>query len=134
MDDAKDEEVRQWLTKSRRDLKVASVLLAIDELLLDSVVFHCQQAAEKAFKAYLTYLGQAFRKTHDLDVLVDLCSLSEPRFNDLREMANILTPYAVEFRYPSDVLEPERSEAEEALAMAESVLSFVVRLLPDDFQ
>jgi hypothetical protein len=32
------------------------------------------------------------------------------------------------------VLEPERSEAEEALAMAESVLSFVVRLLPDDFQ
>ena len=134
MDDAKEEEVRQWLTKSRRDLRVASVLLATDELLLDSVVFHCQQAAEKAFKAYLTHLGQMFRKTHDLDVLVDLCSLSEPRFKDLRNMANTLTPYAVEFRYPSDTLEPERSEAEEDLAMADSILSFVVRFLPDDFQ
>jgi hypothetical protein len=49
----------------------------------------------------------------------------------LRTSAEVLTPYATEFRYPSDIVEPDVSEAEEALTMAESVLSFVIKLLPD---
>ena len=51
----------------------------------------------------------------------------------LRASAEVLTPYATEFRYPSDIVEPDISEAEEALTMAESVLSFVIKLLPDKF-
>jgi prevent-host-death family protein len=31
------------------------------------MVFHAQQAAEKAMKGYLSWHDQAFRKTHDLD-------------------------------------------------------------------
>ena len=84
MDSAKHEEVQQWLIKSQRDLKVAWVLFKHEESLLDSVVYHCQRSAEKSLKAYLTYQNITFRKTHDLDVLIDLCSLSErtsfPRF------------------------------------------------------
>jgi hypothetical protein len=44
-----------------------------------------------------------------------------------------LTPYATEFRYPGDVIEPERSEAEEALEMATLVLDFVIQKLPSEF-
>ncbi|MDB9535728.1 HEPN domain-containing protein [Dolichospermum planctonicum CS-1226] len=54
MDNAKFAETRQWLIKSQRDLKAAYVLLNNEESLLDAVVYHCQQAAEKALKAYLT--------------------------------------------------------------------------------
>ncbi len=133
MDSAKYEEVQQWLIKSQRDLKVAWVLFEHKESLLDFVVYHCQQSAEKSLKAYLTHQNITFRKTHDLDVLIDLCSLSEPSFQDLKDGADILTPYATEFRYPSDTIEPERYEAEEALEIANSVLNFVIKLLPDNF-
>jgi len=133
MDSAKYEEVQQWLIKSQRDLKVAWVLFDHEESLLDSVVYHCQQSAEKSLKAYLTYQNITFRKTHDLDVLIDLCSVSEHSFQDLKDGADILTPYATEFRYPSDTVEPERYEAEEALEIANSVLNFVIKLLPDNF-
>ncbi|MBD2148881.1 HEPN domain-containing protein [Pseudanabaena sp. FACHB-1277] len=133
MDSARYEEVQQWLNKSQRDLKVAWVLLNHEESLLDAVVYHCQQSAEKALKAYLTYQNVAFRKTHDLDILVDLCALSEPSFQDLKDSADSLTPYATEFRYPSDTIEPEIDEAEEALDIAGSILDFVIKVLPDNF-
>jgi hypothetical protein len=57
MDNPNDEEVQQWLIKSQRDLKVAWVLFKNKESLLDAVVYHCQQSAEKSLKAYLTYSG-----------------------------------------------------------------------------
>ena len=132
MDNPNYEEVQQWLTKSERDLKVAWVLFKNEESLLDAVVYHCQQSAEKSLKAYLTYKNTTFRKTHDLDVLIDLCCQSEASFQELKDGADILTPYATEFRYPGDVIEPERSEAEEALAIASLVLDFVVKLLPNN--
>ena len=133
MDNPKHEEVQQWLTKSQRDLKVAWVLFKNEESLLDAVVYHCQQSAEKSLKAYLTYRDTSFRKTHDLDVLIDLCSLTEPSFQDLKDWGDTLTPYATEFRYPSDTVEPERYESEEALEIASSILNFVIKLLPDNF-
>ncbi|MBE9168161.1 HEPN domain-containing protein [Pleurocapsales cyanobacterium LEGE 06147] len=128
MDSAQQEEVQQWLIKSQRDLKVAQVLLDHEESLLDAVVYHCQQAAEKALKAYLAFQNVAFRKTHDLDVLLELCSSFEPGFRSLQEAAAVLTPYATEFRYPGGAIEPERSDAEEALEMAVLVLNFVTQL------
>jgi HEPN domain-containing protein len=100
--------------------------------LLDVVVYHCQQSAEKALKAYLTYQDVVFQKTHDLDVLLNLCLPFNSRFGELREMARTLTPYAVEFRYPGSAIEPEREEA--ALGMAESVIRFVKLGLPDAAQ
>lgn len=134
MDDVKYEEVRQWLIKSQRDLKVAYVLFENEEFLLDSAVYHCQQAAEKALKAYLTYRNAVIRKTHDLDVLIELCAVSEPNFRQLESAADILTPYATEFRYPGDAMEPDRSDAEEAIKMAESVINLVIQNLPSEIE
>jgi len=131
MDEANDD-VKQWLIRSQRDLKVADVLLKSQESLLDAVVYHCQQAAEKALKAYLTYQRVSFRKTHDLGLLVELCLASESRFRSLEDVADVLTPYASEFRYPGSVIEPERGEAEEALRMAASVVKLVTEALPDE--
>ena len=102
------------------------------ESLLDAVVYHCQQSAEKSLKAYLTYQNTVFRKTDDLDILIDLCCQSEASFQNLKDAADTLTPYATEFRYPSDTIEPEKDEAEEALKMASLILDFVTGLLPDN--
>lgn len=121
-------EVEKWLTISRRDLQSAKALLK--ELLLENVVYHCQQSAEKTLKAYLVHQGIVFPKTHDLDVLLDLCSPLDPDFRNLDDAADVLTPYATEFRYPSDSLEPEEEDARQAIEMAELILTFVTQKLP----
>ncbi|WP_017300226.1 HEPN domain-containing protein [Nodosilinea nodulosa] len=128
MAEARQAEVEKWLTISRRDLQSARVLLK--ELLLENVAYHCQQSAEKALKAYLVHQGAGFPKTHDLDVLLDLCCQFDSEFRRWDDAADTLTPYATEFRYPSDTLEPEEEDARQAIEMAELILNFVIQRLP----
>jgi HEPN domain-containing protein len=66
----------------------------------DPLCFHCQQTAEKYLKALLTEVGVAFPKTHDLDLLLNLVLPQQPKMASLRRILNILTQYAVEYRYP----------------------------------
>ena len=129
MDDAHYHEIQQWLLKSRRDLEAARVLF--EHGLFDVVVYHCQQSAEKALKAYLVYQEVILQKTHNLVVLLESCLTFDMNFEILRDSAEILTPYATEFRYPCDTTQPEKYEAEEALAIASLVLDFVTKLLPN---
>ena len=131
MDDAKTVEIQQWMLKARHDIESAKLLLAGDPQILDTAVYHCQQAAEKALKAYLTSQDSPFMKVHDLTVLVKQCMDVDVSFGVLVEMAEILTPYATAFRYPGDVLEPDPIDAREALNLAEKVFDFVVEKLPD---
>ncbi len=132
MNEAKRAEVQKWLIKSQHDLGSARRLMEGDDPYLDTAVYHCQQAVEKALKAFLTYHDAEFGKTHDLTELVEVCFTIAPAFDSWRGVAAILTPYAVLFRYPSDVLEPEQSEAEDALAYAQAFLGFVFGLLPGE--
>ena len=45
-------DTRAWLLRSEEDLAAAAVLAA--PATLRSALFHCQQAAEKSLKAFLT--------------------------------------------------------------------------------
>ena len=49
------EDVRAWLAKAAADLRAGEVDLAASPPLLEDVLFHCQQAAEKALKAFLAW-------------------------------------------------------------------------------
>jgi HEPN domain-containing protein len=62
MDNAKRQEIRQWLIKSQRDIGSARRLMEGQEPYLDTAVYHCQQAAEKALKAFLMARDMAFEK------------------------------------------------------------------------
>ena len=130
MDEEKKREVQQWLIKSEHDLQAAQLLFDTQASLLDVVVYHCQQSVEKALKGYLSFQDVRFPKTHNLSVLLVSCISFNQSFSSFYEIAETLTPYATEFRYPSDVIEPEREEAEEAIAMAGTVVKFVIELIP----
>ena len=130
MVDAKVHEIRQWMVRADHDLRSAGLLFAADPPLFDTVVFHCQQAAEKALKAYLTLKDTSFQKVHILSVLVEQCMQSDPTFAELMDIADMLTPYAVAFRYPGDVLEPTMEDTREALDAAEKVVDFILARLP----
>ncbi|MFA5771177.1 MAG: HEPN domain-containing protein [Thermoplasmata archaeon] len=90
-----------------------------DEALLDEIIsskrvsdeifgFHCQQAIEKLLKAVLSELKITYRKTHDLKELLDLLVDNKIAIPINIAGLDILSPYAVEFRY--DIL-PEEKEA-----------------------
>lgn len=130
MRDAKEELTRSWLIKAKRDLLSSKELAEAIEPLLDTAAYHCQQAAEKAVKAFLLYKNIRFDKTHDINVLILQAMDIEPAFSSHVETARILTPLAVEFRYPGDYLEPEPEEFREAFEAAKCFYDFVTSLLP----
>jgi HEPN domain-containing protein len=121
-------EARRWLIKSQRDLGSACRLLEGDEPFRDTALYHCQQAAEKALKAFLAWHEVEFPRTHDLTELVALCVTLEPAFESRRDPAAELTPYAVQYRYPGELLDPEEGEAEKAVEQARDLVDFVAGL------
>lgn len=71
-DEVKRDLMRQWLSKAEEDLGAAEILISHKTSYLSAVGFHCQQAAEKFLKAWLTFNQIEFPKTHDLGALLDL--------------------------------------------------------------
>ena len=105
--------------KARRDLSAAKILMASEERSLDIVVYHCQQAAEKGLKAVLVARGVDFPKTHDLRALLKLLGGVEK----FREHVVVLNPYAAEFRYPGDFVEPLLGDAKMAVRLATEIFA-----------
>jgi len=136
MDDAKRELVHAWLIKARNDLRAARQISAIPDGPLDTAIYHCQQAAEKAVKGFLAFHDHRLERSHDVERLVELAEAYEPSFSRWEDAAVMLTPYATAYRYPGEsaTLEPSRLEFDEALQLAAAFLNFVLSLLPKEVQ
>jgi HEPN domain-containing protein len=124
--DPKQELVRNWLEKARRDLDSAHRLASSPDPYFDTAIYHCQQAAEKALKGWLVYHDQRFEKIHDLRVLVSTAEAIETGFIEFYESAERLTPYATVYRYPGEVFHPDFEEFNQAFQDAENILNFVL--------
>jgi HEPN domain-containing protein len=117
--------VGAWIEKAERDLASARRLLDGTPPYLDTAVYHCQQAGEKALKAFLAAHGQPIRRVHDLVLLIDTCIGLDASFRQLEDAAEILTPYGTAFRYPGDSTEPLLADALEAVDCAKRILDHV---------
>jgi HEPN domain-containing protein len=80
MDEAALEIVREWLARADHDLRSARWLASSKDPLLDTAIYHCQQAAEKSVKAWLQSIDDPFPKTHDIEDLVKRASVINPDF------------------------------------------------------
>lgn len=125
-------EAKAWMVKAWRDLETARRAATGQPPFYDVAVYHCQQAAEKAVKAFLVHHGKLYEKTHDIEVLTDLAGEVDSNFSQLADAADALTPYATRFRYPNATfaVEPQPAEYDEALKHAQSIYDFVLNLLP----
>ena len=134
MADLQTSEAKAWMVKAWRDLETARRAATGEPPFYDVAVYHCQQSAEKAVKAFLVHHGKAYEKTHDIEVLVDLASEIEAGFGKLTDAADALTPYATRFRYPNSTfaVEPKPAEYNEALQHAQTIYDFVLNLLPKE--
>lgn len=131
-DPARVAEVRAWLAKARKDFDTADYELQAEPPFSDDIVFHSQQAVEKALKAFLPWHGVPFRKTRNLVEPGEACCRTEPAFEPLSRRAAPLTEYAWRFRYPGDPEEATAVEAAAALALAREVFDTILRRLPPE--
>lgn len=122
---------RQWLSRAVQDLRVADLLVNQGSL-HEPVAFHCQQAVEKALKAFLAWRDVPFRKTHDLSELVFQCAAVDADFHGLSAHVAPLSRYAFTGRYPfaGDVI--DLTAASGAVAVAREAVQFVLDHLPPE--
>lgn len=132
MMDAKAQLVCSWLTKAKHDLASARVLATSSPPLLDTAVYHCQQAAEKAVKAYLAFCDREAERIHDIEVLMRSAASCDHRFVEWIEVGIELTPYAYLYRYPGRATEPSREQFNRAMSTSEGLYAFVISLLPTE--
>jgi HEPN domain-containing protein len=133
MDD-RAELVKNWIVKAQHDLLAAQKLSSDSEIYADIAIYHCQQSAEKAIKGFLILHDRAFPRTHDLRLLVQLALVLNPSFQNYQEAAELLTPYATAFRYPSDIMQPTAEELQEAIEKASEIFGFITSLLSDEIR
>ena len=126
------QDVRGWLAKASADLRAAEHDLTASPSLHGDVVFHCQQASEKALKALLAWHDRPFRKTHNLEEIGQQCAEIEPALKGFVDRVAPLTEYAWKFRYPGEAEEPTPKEAMDALRLARDVYDIVLSRLPDE--
>lgn len=127
-----DEELRElilkWIQKAENDLKTAQQSLQADDVVTDTICFHCQQSVEKYLKAYLVSRNVIPDKTHKIENLLEKCKIIDESFTELED-TKILTEYAVELRYPDDFYIPDLDEAKAAYELAEKTKVFIMNIL-----
>lgn len=117
---------KEWLWFAEVDLMAAQDLLTSRRPNVGPIVYHAQQCAEKALKAYLVLIENDVPFTHDLVTLLLACSKYDPEFRQLRTIATELSPFATKSRYPDDHFSwPDLSVAKYSVKQAEELFNFV---------
>lgn len=125
-------EVWLWMEYAENDLAVAKHLMAtFRPEPVGIVCYHCQQAAEKAFKAVYIALGVpgGIPKKHDLSFLLEQMKRRVSVTEDMLDHADELNAFSVAVRYPSELKMDEQKAvvsiryADEMIAWAKDVLA-----------
>ena len=132
------EESRRWLVQAQDEFEDADELRRRRRFYL--ALFHFQQSAEKALKAYLYLTVQSKEEvftTHSLDGLLQKVRAIDRDFRGVKK-AKKLDDYAIKPRYPDSLPgripsryfdDPE--EAEEAMLLAKGVIELVGRKIEE---
>ncbi len=131
-DPARIADTKAWLDRSATDLRAAALDLTAEPPILNDLVFHCQQAVEKAMKGLLSWHDEPFRKTHNLEELGEACLRLDSTLRSLVDRAVPLTEYAWKFRYPGEHEDATRDEAERALVIAREAFEAILARLPEE--
>ena len=117
-------EAHEWIDGADRDLIVARRMLEAPPVPVGTI-YHAQQAAEKALKAFLTLHGRPFARTHELPPLIAKCERIDPAFAAHRAAAATLSPYFIAGRYPNAPKAPTLVQAQQALPLATDIVELV---------
>lgn len=95
------------MAEADRDALRGMIASATPGLFSDEIFgFHCQQAAEKALKAWITLAGEEYAKTHDLRSLLTVLTAAGIDVSEWEWLVE-LNAFAVMFRYEAITAEEE---------------------------
>ena len=123
------EEALQMLQMAHKDLKALRAMTDEDAFDTEIFGFHAQQATEKAAKAWLTLLGLAYPKVHDLEALLDqLAENGQCISVDFRRLED-LTDFGVQFRYTAFTNLPEDFSRQVVTALVTAFVDHVATMV-----
>jgi len=124
-----NERTANWIGEANWDLENAKILFEHDRF--NTVVFHSQQAAEKAVKALL-YHNKINGWGHSIhSLLAKYKEIKNENFDDIERMALSLDKHYITTRYPDALpnIAPHKAynkqEAEIAIIQATNIIDFV---------
>jgi HEPN domain-containing protein len=116
----------EWIDKAEGDFVTAQMSYrARKNPNPDAACFHAQQCAEKYLKSRLEEAGLAVPKTHNLYALLTLILPVEPSWGGLAADLNVLSTFAVAYRYPG--VSATRVDASDAIKRCQNVRGTVRR-------
>jgi len=121
---------KQWTEQARYDLDTARAMFGSGRYLY--VLFCCQQAVEKALKAFIVrQTNDLPPRLHNLLRLAEIAGIKmEP---DREEFLGELSGYYIQTRYPEEIKSlaqtPEREIAQEALDKTGEVIEWLFSML-----
>lgn len=121
--------VNAWFEKADHDLGSAKVIFLNVPEYYDTIAFHCQQAAEKYLKAAFVYFEIQPPKSHDLVYLLEVLSMKMTIEDSFYKNAIILNGFSVVIRYPDQTIYLTKEETENAIQLAETFRSFVIKVI-----
>ena len=117
--------IDEWIARADEDLAFAKASLEDGLEFYPQICFFLHQSTEKILKAYILANELGFERMHDLIKLLQICVQKDEVFNNFIETAELLNPYYIGTRYPDFVFKVNKSQAENALKLAEQVAVFV---------
>ena len=126
----KKERALEWLRYAKNDLEVSTHLNEVFRPLPENTIcWLCQQSVEKSLKAILAYHNAKIKKIHDIELILKDTGKLEPSVTLDDKIAAKITIFAVESRYPDNVFDFTKEDAELGLKYAERVLGQVKQAL-----
>lgn len=114
----------EWMDHAESDLRLARLAAGEPRVRREQACFHLQQAAEKAIKAVLLSCRIDFPLTHDIEHLLEIAEEAGLHIPEEVRESGILTPYAVETRYPGSWFEISADDLKEAMATATATVDW----------
>ena len=118
-------EYKEWVNYSEKDFIAAQFLMTATNPPIEIICYHCQQSAEKLFKAFLIKNDIIPSRTHDLNLLVNECVKIENTISILKKECNRLNDFGVNTRYPNN-MDLELEDAKIALKDAEKIKEYIL--------
>lgn len=120
------DQIIRWIEKADHDLGTAIITHRYIPKYSDIIAFHCQQAVEKYLKSYIFKLGIKVKWTHDLVFLLEQIDEKEKIDQLWFEKVFELQDFAVEIRYPDQIIELTDDDIDVAIRLAKEFRAMIL--------
>lgn len=121
-----------WVDRAAEDMIAARILME-DDRCYNVCAFHCQQAIEKALKAFILLNTGELVDGHNLSWLCKRAIKLDSKFHEWLDESAVLNKCYIETRYPTDLpFEIQESDIREAYKMAFDMFEFICQQVDED--